>query len=310
MCGIKGHFASKRNETRPHKAYQVSSKEKEAESDNAAKPKVEDSIFAIDQANRSCPRVKINVLGSTIEVGVDTQASINAFRKEAYDKIFIKPKLEEDKSIVFSFDGDTPLKSVGKFKTKISANNHACEAEFIVFDGVRDDLLSFNSCTELELIKLTFQLIGDDKTEFEKKMIAKYPNVFSGKIGELKGYEAEFNIRKDAKPVIQKERKIPFHLKDKFENEVNSMLKEGIIEPVGNEPSRFISNLVPVPKPDDPSQLRVTLDSRDINRVIERTRTSMATCDDLMIKLNNAKYLTKVDVKGAYHQLKIAEKSR
>ena len=48
-------------------------------------------------------------------MGVDTQASINAIRRQTFEKMVIKPKLMEDETVVFSFDGNKPLKSIGKF---------------------------------------------------------------------------------------------------------------------------------------------------------------------------------------------------
>jgi hypothetical protein len=91
------------------------------------------NIFAVTKGDISCPR--INILGSCIEVGIDTQASINALSKETYEKMAIKPELNKDDSVVYSFDGNKPLKSLGKFTTTVRANNMSlsllCLTEYV-----------------------------------------------------------------------------------------------------------------------------------------------------------------------------------
>ena len=320
VCGVKDHFSScckKKNKPdrsikQPNKYHRTNQlNNNEMDTNQTIDEEETYGIFAVNGSNK-CPRITVNILGSSINMGVDTQASINAIRRQTFEKMVIKPKLMEDETVVFSFDGNKPLKSIGKFQAKAFLHGKQSEAEFIVFDGVRDDLLSYKTSVELDIVKLMFSVNGtEERTEFEKKMIEKYPAVFSGKIGELKDYEVEFHIKKDAKPVIQKERRIPFHLKDKIEKALDKMEAEGIIEKVGNnEPTTFISSIVPVPKPDDPDDIRITIDSREVNKSIERVRHNMDTIEDVAIDLNDAKFITKCDLKGSYHQLKIKESSR
>jgi len=100
------------------------------------------NVYQVSKDDSACPRIIVDILGSQIEVGIDTQSSINAISKETFEKMIIKPDLLKDDSIVYSFDGKQPLKSIGKFKAIAGANNKSCDAEFLVFQGVRDDLLS------------------------------------------------------------------------------------------------------------------------------------------------------------------------
>ena len=60
------------------------------------------SLFAVKNSKCACPRIEIELLGSKIEVGIDTQASINAISSKTFNSMGIKPDLIEDKSIVFS----------------------------------------------------------------------------------------------------------------------------------------------------------------------------------------------------------------
>jgi hypothetical protein len=211
--------------------------------------------------------------------------------------------------VVFSFGQDeAPLKSIGKFKATVSANSKTAMAEFTVFENVRDNLVGFKTLMELELIKLTYSTNEGD--EYEANLIKQFPDLFSGKIGCLKGYQLKLHINKETKPVVQKERKVPFHLKDKIEKAIEEMIRDDIIEQVDGEPTPYVSCFVAVPKPSNPEEMRITLDAKTINKVIERERHNMPTVDKLKAKINDAKLLSKIDLKGGYHQILIHENSR
>ena len=325
-CGKIGHFekfcygknkATKtKNFTHGKRMFQLDN-DKTCNKDKPTEHKNEDitqiqesySIFSISNNNIACPRIKVNILGSTIEVGIDTQASINAITKETFNQMSIKPNLLKDNSIVYSFDGKQPLKSIGKFNTLVYANDKSIDAEFIVFDGVRDNLLSYTTSVDLQLIKLTYALNNKEDT-FHKSIVEKYPDLFSGKIGRLKDYKLKIHINKDIKPIIQKERKIPFHLKERIEKAIDKMIKDDIIEPVNGEATPHVSCFVAVPKPSNVNEVRITLDAKLINRAIERERHNMPTVDELKAELNGAKFLSKLDFNGGYHQIEIEEESR
>ena len=132
------------------------------------------------------------------------------------------------------------------FKAIVWANNKSCDAVFIVFQGVRDNLLSYQTSINLKLVKFTFSLNGRENN-FHKNIVAKYPDLFSGKTGRLKDYKQKFHINKDVKPIIQKERKIPFHLKDAIEKTIDDMIRNDIIEPITGEATPHVSCFVAVP---------------------------------------------------------------
>jgi hypothetical protein len=139
-CGQKGHFAkccrkgksshSNGKTSKVGKAYQLKGKEPDdkSESDRIGEEPYDFSIFAVSGNEKSkCPRVTFNILGSNVEAGIDTQASINALKKDTYLSMVHKPELVKDDSLVFSFDGSKPLKSIGKFKARIRVNNRSTD---------------------------------------------------------------------------------------------------------------------------------------------------------------------------------------
>ena len=123
----------------------------------------------------------------------------------------------------------------------------------------------------------------------------------------MKDTVVHLNINKEIAPTGQKARRIPFHLRDKFEQEMERLRSLDIIEDATG-PTPWVSPLVVVHKPND--KVRVCLASCAINTAIERERYPMNTIEDLIVELNGAKYFSKIDLYKGYHQLELAEESR
>ncbi|CAF1071977.1 unnamed protein product, partial [Brachionus calyciflorus] len=87
------------------------------------------------------------------------------------------------------------------------------------------------------------------------------------------------------------------------------MIENDVIEPV-NGPTPWVSPVVPVPKPDPPNEERICTDAREMNKAILRTKHPFPTVEDLAVKLNGAKYISKYDLKSGYNQLYLHESSR
>ena len=111
--------------------------------------------------------------------------------------------------------------------------------------------------------------------------------LFNGKIGKIKGYQTKLHIDKDIAPVAQRERRIPFALREKVKQELNRLESEGIIGDVTAEPTPWLSPLVVVPNKDT-NELKLCIDMRKANTAICRTQYPTPTVEDLLIKLKGS----------------------
>ena len=64
-------------------------------------------------------------------------------------------------------------------------------------------------------------------------------------------------------------------------------------------PTSWVSEILALPKPNEPDQLRIVIDARLINVAIERERHNTPTLEDLIVDLNDA-----------YHQMELSEECR
>ena len=132
--------------------------------------------------------------------------------------------------------------------------------------------------------------------------------IFSGRVGKLKDHQVDLKINPEVRPIAQKERKIPFALRNKVNREIQKLESEGIVEDVTNEPTPWINPLVIVPKSGD--EIRLCVDMRCANKAIERTRYPTPTIDEILIKTRGSNIFTKLDLNSAFHQLELSPESR
>ena len=149
----------------------------------------------------------------------------------------------------------------------------------------------------------------DSAPESLRPLLRNFENdVLSNKIGKLKGHHVKLHIDKQVKPVAQRERRIPFALREKAREELDKLEKAGIIEDVTNEPTPWLNPLVIAPKPN--GKIRLCLDMRCANKAISRTNYPTPTIDDLKCKLKGSAIFSKLDLRSAFHQLELDPECR
>ena len=87
------------------------------------------------------------------------------------------------------------------------------------------------------------------------------------------------------------------------------MEKDGIIEDAKG-PTPWVSELIAVPKPNQPDKIRIVMDARAVNCAIERERHNTPILEELVADLNGTKFFSKLDLTDGYHQIEIDEDRR
>jgi len=155
----------------------------------------------------------------------------------------------------------------------------------------------------LHLSKL-LEGVDDDVTEDQHnkliQIVRKYADVFSkGKLylGETSLAAHQIDTG-DARPMRQILRRQPHHLLDKIDENVQSMLEAGVIEP---SCSPCTSNLVVVTKKD--GSLRFCVDYRKLNSVTRRDAYPLSHIDECLDALSRSRYFSAFDLRSNYHQV-------
>ncbi|CAB3983099.1 Retrovirus-related Pol poly, partial [Paramuricea clavata] len=191
----------------------------------------------------------------------------------------------------------------GKFQTTVESRKKITVATIYVTEADGGCLLSANTAEDLGLITVHLNQVKTTKPNSKQ-----HNNVFQRQ-GKLQNKQIELIIDETVKPVAQKQRRIPFYLREKVERELSKSEHDDIIEPVPDtEETDWISPLVIVPKKDD--NIRLFVDMRAANNAIKRVRHPIPTVKDVSLELNGARFFTKLDLTQAYHQLELSPSSR
>lgn len=107
---------------------------------------------------------------------------------------------------------------------------------------------------------------------------------------------------KDGRPIRQRPYQVPQQLVEKLQQEVEEMLKLGVIEPSNSE---WCSPMVIVFKKD--GSLQKCIEFRKLNFISEFDAHPMPRTDDLLEKIGAAKYISTLDLCKGYWQVPLAE---
>ena len=144
-----------------------------------------------------------------------------------------------------------------------------------------------------------------------EELIKGFPNLFKG-IGKAKVPPVHFTVKKGAKPVTQKLRPVPANLMSKLKENLDKFVDEDVIEgPLGPEHGTgWLHNLVITTKKWDPSKIRVTLDTRALNKVLEKGEYPIPTAEQLRHSFADSDRFSSIDCNHAFFQFALDEESQ
>jgi hypothetical protein len=138
-------------------------------------------------------------------------------------------------------------------------------------------------------------------------LLRKYNNVFS-KTPNDRGFTdlVEHCIDTgNAHPIKQAPRRVPFHLRDELEEQVNDMLKDGVVEPSSGP---WSSPVVLVKKKS--GAFRFCVDYRKLNAVTRKDAHPLPRIDDSLASMSGAAYFSNLDLTSGYWQVPVNKDHR
>uniref|UniRef100_A0A9J8C7I0 Gypsy retrotransposon integrase-like protein 1 n=1 Tax=Cyprinus carpio carpio TaxID=630221 RepID=A0A9J8C7I0_CYPCA len=147
------------------------------------------------------------------------------------------------------------------------------------------------------------QLSAAQKTELQH-LVSQFPDVFSPQPGRT--HVLEHDVRTPPGTIVrQRPYRVPEARRHAIEEEVQEMLRLGVIEP---SHSPWSSPIVMVPKPD--GTLRFCNDFRRLNEVSEFDCYPMPRVDELLDRLGRARFISTLDLTKGYWQVPLSEQAK
>lgn len=229
--------------------------------------------------------------GIRVTVIIDSGSKYNLLSQTAWEylksKSVVVSNQRKETGKVFKAYGGHELPLLGAFTAEIELDGRHNTVDFYVIKGEGKVLIGRDTAIAMEILK-----IGSTVHEIDMEKKVK-------KMGKIKGVVIDIPIKIDAKPVVQPYRRIPVALEKAVDAKIDELLEQGIIERV-NEPSKWVSPMVVVPKGDD---VRICIDMRRANEAFERENHPLPTIEDFLPHLGKGKVFSRLDVKNAFHQV-------
>ncbi|XP_042878233.1 uncharacterized protein LOC122257193 [Penaeus japonicus] len=150
--------------------------------------------------------------------------------------------------------------------------------------------------------------VNADLTEQQKadvrRILSKFQSVFTDVPGKTSVIDHKVKLY-DEKPIRSKPYPVPFALQKGIEEDVERMLRLGLVE---YSMSPYSTPMIAVKKKDGTN--RLCLDFRKINKITVFDAEPMPNQSAIMTKISNSKYFSKIDLSKGYWQIPLSEESR
>ena len=252
---------------------------------------------------------------SIITCKIDTGAEGNVLPIALYRKIAQQPSNEnlclQNSDTVIRAYGGTTIPQYGTCQLLVSHNSKSELSTFHVVKCEGPAILGLPSCRALQLVTLNCELnvlstkeMADGDRKLREKILEDFAECFKG-VGCFQG-EYTITTDPDVPPVIHPPRRVPISLKEKLKEELVNLEKQGILAKVV-EPTDWVNSCVCITKSN--GSLRLCLDPKDLNKAIKRPHHATPTLDDVLPKLNGAKYFSILDARSGYWTIKLSTES-
>ena len=185
-------------------------------------------------------------------------------------------------------------------------DDKAVVTDVYVIKGLSRPLHSMGVIEHLGIVK-RLKKIEDLKTDQKKKWAEIYPKIFSG-LGLIKCKPCKIAMKPDAIPFsLMVPRRVPLPLHDKVKEELERLVKLGVIVPV-TKVTDWCSAMVCIPKAS--GSARITADMSKLNEWVRRERYDLPVVSDTLAGFAGAKNFSLLDANSGFFQIRLDEESQ
>uniref|UniRef100_A0A131XQ90 RNA-directed DNA polymerase n=1 Tax=Ixodes ricinus TaxID=34613 RepID=A0A131XQ90_IXORI len=194
-----------------------------------------------------------------------------------------------------------PLLTVGKAMVRVNFKERSATLPLLV---VRKQGNSLLGRSWFKALGITIE--GIKNLTSSADVIERFSEVFSKDLPGCNHDPVHIDLKEEAQPVFLKSRSVPFALKDDVAKEIDSLVQQGVWEPV--QSATWATPIVVVRKKN--GSLRLCGDYRStVNKAVKSSVYPLPTTNEVLSTLGSSNYFTKLDLAQAYQQLVLDDSS-
>ena len=143
-----------------------------------------------------------------------------------------------------------------------------------------------------------------DEPPTKQDFVSEFDDIFLGE-EKLEG-KLHLELDRTVPPVVLPVRKVPFAMKEPLKQELDRLVKTGILIPV-DVPTDWFSSMAVVKKSN--GTIRLCIDPKALNQALKRIHYPLPVIDDLLPLLANAKVFSVVDAKNGFWHVQLDSES-
>lgn len=249
------------------------------------------------------------VEGKSLHFEIDSGAAVSIVSTSTVRTFFPHRRLKATTVQLMAFC-TTPIEVVGMLPVSVAWRGGIHKLNLYVSKVQREPLLGREWIRQLQLFQLTdtINLVTQNDTRARiAKLLQRYRDKLDTGSTKIQDLQASLVTKENVKPVFLKARTVPFRLLPLVEQEIQTLVKDGILEKVNT--SRWATPIVPVLK--ENNRVRICGDfSVTINPNLLIDEHPLPTIDELFASMAGGIKFTKIDLHQAYLQLEIREEDR
>ena len=271
------------------------------------------SVFNVNSkssTNAPAIMVPVTINSVPVQMELDTGASPSLMSYHDYMKYLPHVPLEETDRTFHAYGEGIPLKSAGKLMADVQYKSQRAVLPLFVVHA-QPGAPSLLGREWMRQIRLDWTQIFSEGVYQVKSPLddlkQHYADLFQDGLGTVTGVEATLHLVDDARPKFLRARPVPYAMRPAVEQEIARLEQEGVIEPV--QFSNWATPLVCVPKVD--GSVRICGDYRStVNTCLKVEQYPIPSAEEIRQNLAGGQKYSKIDLRCAYQQMKLDEKSQ